>query len=295
MELRHLKLVKTVAETKNITKAANLLFLTQSALSHQLRELHDTYNSQIFNRVNKEMVPTRVGERLIEMANNVLNEIEIGNSEIKEILSGNTGVLRLSTHCYTFYHWLSPIVSTYSEKFPNIDIKIVSEATHRTLNFLADGKLDVAIINYKPKNLNFQYHELFEDELILLVSSNHKFANRKYVSPKELVEENYITYALPYGNGVTFDQLFKKNNLYPKKITKVQLTEAVIEMVRSNLGLTVMANWVVESYLRSGNLVKIKINRNGLKRKWYAATLKYKTRPPHIDYFIKSVVDCKVK
>jgi LysR family transcriptional regulator for metE and metH len=296
MEMRHLKLVKAIAETKSVTKAATELFLTQSALSHQLRELQNIYNNPVFTRINKEMVPTRIGERLIQTSLNILDEIEQNDRDIKCLITGDSGELRISTQCYTFYHWLSPILASFKKAYKNIDVKIVPEATYNTVGFLKEGKLDLAILHTNPRDRQILLRELFEDELVLILSPEHRLAKKKFVVPRDLLEETYITYALPQGTGygLTFSKLFGKGPI-PEKIVKVALTEAIFEMVKTNLGIAIVANWAVEPYAKSGKIVRVPVTKNGTRRKWFAATLKKKTADPtHVEHFIDAIIKCRL-
>jgi len=101
MEIRHLKLVKTVAEEGNLTSAGKKLFLSQSALSHQLREIEDKFGTPIFQRVNKKMVLTQVGNRILRTADTILCELEKVENDVRSVVSGDAGILRISTECYT--------------------------------------------------------------------------------------------------------------------------------------------------------------------------------------------------
>lgn len=287
MEIRHLRLIQKVAETGNLTRAAGQLFLTQSALSHQLKEIEGTYNGSVFTRVNKKMVPTEIGKRFLDLANQVLPQVESCVNEVREMVSGEVGTIRISTQCYTFYHWLSPILQSYGSIFPNVEVRIENEATFHTIQSLQNGQLDVAIINYElndPANYNEQ--ELFEDELTVVVPIDHKLASRKFIMPRDLVEENFITYDIPQGRGVTYQMVFEDHGVHPRKVTQVQLTEAILEMVRANLGVSIMAKWAVKDHINAEDLKMIPVTALGLYRKWYAVTLKHKQMPRHISGFI---------
>lgn len=296
IEMRHLKLVKAVAETRNITRAATQLFLTQSALSHQLRELQNVYNDPVFTRINKEMVPTKVGERLIETSLKVLGEIDQGNSDIRRLINGANGELRISTQCYTFYHWLSPILGPFHKAHKNIEVKVVPEATYNTVGYLKDNKIDIAILHTNPKDRQLRTRELFEDELVLIASPKNPLAKKPFVVSADLLDETYITYALPQGtgHGLTFARLFARGPI-PTKIVKMALTEAIIEMVKTNLGVAIVANWAIEPYLKSNQIVRVRVTKGGTRRKWLAATLKRKEAdPPHVQHFIDTIINCRL-
>lgn len=292
MEIRHLKLIQKVAETGNLTQAASQLFLTQSALSHQLKEIETTYKSSVFTRVNKRMLPTPIGERFLLLANLVLAEVESCKAEVEEMVSGKKGVIRVSTQCYTFYHWLAPILRTFGEAFPQVEVRIENEATFHTVKSLEAGDLDVAIINYELNDpVNYREEELFEDEMVIVVPKDHWLGQKAYVMPTDLIEENFITYDVPNGSGqgVTYKMIFESNGVRPKKVTQVQLTEAILEMVRAKLGVSIMAKWAVKDHVNSTELTMRPLTKDGVFRKWYAVTLKHKTTPVHISGFIDTL------
>lgn len=286
MEIRHLKLVKTVAESGTLTRAADTLFLTQSALSHQLKEIEEKCGMQVFTRIKKQMVLTPVGERLLQTANNVLSEMERSESDIKNLVSGDSGVLRIATQCYTCYHWLSPFLKDFSSKYPNVEIKVVAEATLQPLPYLERGEIDIALLNYKPDNRLLTAKKLFTDELVAIVPPSHRWKGRKHVMPAELAEECYIMYPVDTSQSVTYNQVFTANEVAPRKIIRMQLTEAIVEMVKAGMGMAILAKWAVKPYLKNKEVMALPITRKGFVRTWYAATSSNKTNPPYLDYLV---------
>ena len=149
LEIRHLKLVAAIAETGSVTLAGNRLHLTQSALSHQLRDAEEQLGVALFERRDRRMALTAAGERLLQSARTVLEELARAEKEIQEC-NGNgpaKGVLRLSTECYTVYHWLPPRLRLFQHKFPAVDFQLVIEATDNPFEALLEGKLDLAIVH----------------------------------------------------------------------------------------------------------------------------------------------------
>src|SRR5215210_8184117 len=147
LEIRHLKLIKAIAREGSVTRAGNRLHLTQSALSHQLRDAEEKLGVQLFTRLNKRMILTPAGERLLSSADAVLDEIKRAEEDIRQIALSREGILRLSTECYTCYHWLPSMLNVFQQKFPRIEVQIVVEATRKPLDALLDGKLDLAIVH----------------------------------------------------------------------------------------------------------------------------------------------------
>lgn len=285
MEIRHLRLVKTVAETKNLTKASQLLFLSQSALSHQLREIESRYSTQIFVRAKKQMHLTQAGERLLKTAKIVLQELENTDCEISTMLAKDEGVLRISTMCYTCYHWLSPTLKIYKKQFPNVRIDVLPDATYATIEALLGGRLDIALSSERINDPNLIYRPLFEDELLAIVSPNHPFAQRKRLNPKDFEVDPFIKYDIPEAHSDIISNYFKPNNVKPPKIMHLRLTEAIIELVKAEMGISILAKWSVQQYLDRGELAGIPIAKLG-KRTWYAVTLKNLKEPTYLTEFI---------
>src|SRR5690349_6685760 len=146
LELRHLSLVKAVAEAGNISKAGIQLHLTQSALSHQLQTIERRLGVRLFLRHNKKMTLSKSGERLLQSAGQILEEVRRVEEDIRMIASNKEGILRVSTECSTAYHWLPAIVKIFNRKFPDVQIQVVSEAAVHPIQYLTDRKLDLAII-----------------------------------------------------------------------------------------------------------------------------------------------------
>src|SRR6476661_2777620 len=169
LDIRHLKLIVAVTEEKSVTRAGEVLHLTQSALSHQLREVEEKLGTPLFLRMNKKMILTPAGERLLETARQVLAEMKRAEQHISEIAANRQGTLRISTECYTCYHWLPGVMKEFRQKFPGVEIKIDAEATHRPVQALLHGKLDLGIVSGTGRDKRLQYRPLFDDEIVAVM------------------------------------------------------------------------------------------------------------------------------
>jgi LysR family transcriptional regulator, regulator for metE and metH len=285
MELRHLHLIRMLHEHQTLTKAGELLFLTQSALSHQLKEVEGFFGATLFSRIGKKMVITQAGLRVLDVAEKILTDLDNCKHEMQNLTEGKSGKIKLTTACYTSYHWLSGFLKKYNMQYPSIEIDIIPEATRNPIDYLESGKLDIAILDYEPTNTSLKVTRIFEDELLLITSPEHRLAKKKVVNPEDLVDEVYIMYALNEYESQTYTRLFTDNNIRPGKLKKMQLTEGIIELVKANLGVSVLAKWALEPYIRRGELAGMRITRSGYKRNWYVATMKDKMQPKFVEDF----------
>src|SRR5215211_4372832 len=136
MELRHFKMLSEVAECQNLTKAAERLYLSQSALSIQLKQIEAFFNAQLFIRRQKKMILTQEGEIALEAGKKIMLEIETTARRINQMTDKDLGEIRISTECYTSYPWLSNILKEFQADHSKVDIKIITDATRFALSNL---------------------------------------------------------------------------------------------------------------------------------------------------------------
>jgi LysR family transcriptional regulator, regulator for metE and metH len=286
LETRHLRLVTAVTDHGTLTRAGRELNLTQSALSHALLDLERRLGAPLFHRVGKRMVPTAVGERLVVRARRVLQLLTETEEEALRIASGLEGLIRLSTECYTCYHWLPALMQAFGQRFPNVEVRIVAEATRRPFRALLEGRIDLAIVHNMSADARIRHAALFEDELVVLTAPDHPFARQAFVAPEELVAEHLLTYRLPLRDLSIYQQVLGPAGVTPRRVTQIELTEALIEMVRAGIGVAVLAQWAVAPYVQAGKLTTTRFTEGGLHRRWSAALLQQPSVPLHLREFI---------
>jgi LysR family transcriptional regulator for metE and metH len=291
LEIRHLKLVKAIVEEGSIVNAIEKLHLTPSALSHQLREAELQLGARIFHRINKKMVLTAVGEKVLASAYTVLDELDKIEKEIKQIIKGETGSIRISTECYTTYHWLPGVLRKFNYDFPGINVRIVFEATHRPIQKLLQGEIDLAVTSDPIVNENIEYIELFEDEMVALVSESHPWAGRSFIEANDFARENLIIHSEPLDTVTVYQRVLNPAGVKPANLTILPLTEASVSMVRADMGVLVMAKWALRPYAHDPTLRMIRVTQQGLVRKHFAAILKDTNCPEYYDYFVRFLVE----
>ncbi len=286
LESRDLKMLAAIVEEGGVTRAANRLHVTQPALSHQLRNLEEAIGMPVFDRINKKMVLTPAGERLLNSARIVLEELRRAEEEIHSAARPSQGVLRISTECYTCYHWLPSRIQIFAKKFPSVEIKIIVEATRHPFAPLLDGDLDLAIASTNVQNRKLIYTPLFHDELMVVMPPNHPLASRAAIRAQDFADQNLIMYAMPLQESTLFQKILIPAGVAPRKLSQVQLTEGILEMVRAGLGITVLARWAVAPLLARGELKAVPLAKGGIKRLWSAVRRRNPSAPPYLSAFV---------
>ncbi len=288
VEARHLRLVLAIVDDGGLTRAARRLNLSQSALSHQLKQLESVLGVALFLRHKRKMVLTDTGQRLLERGRPIVADLDALGEELRDHAAGARGRLRIATECYTCYEWLPPVLQRFHRRHPGIDVSIVAEATSDPVAALVQGDLDHAIVTRDPGLATVETLDLFRDELLLVVPRGHRLASRPHVRAKDLERERLLLYTSPSEN--FFFRDFFADTQRPPRIDVVKLTEAILSMVRAGLGITVAAAWAVAPELASGRLVGVRLGARGFRRDWKAALRgSPSARPAHIGDFVTMV------
>ncbi|MBI3405040.1 MAG: LysR family transcriptional regulator [Acidobacteria bacterium] len=286
LEVRHLKLVEAIAELGGLTRAGTRLHLSQSALSHQLRDAEEKLGTQLFHRMGKRMILTQAGERVLQSARFVLEEMERAETDIRRTSQGREGLLRIATECYTCYHWLPGRLKKFQMKYPRVEMQVIVEATRDPIPFLLEGKLDLAIVHQPVHDRRLQMRSLFDDELLVVMPPGHPLVGRPFLRAQDLADQHLILYDVPKEESMIFRDVLMPAGVQPRRVSRVQLTEAIVEMVKAGLGISVLPGWVVAPYFRAKELRGAPLTRSGVFREWSAATMRKSRQPSYVQDFV---------
>ncbi|HJU89489.1 MAG TPA: LysR family transcriptional regulator [Gemmatimonadaceae bacterium] len=286
LETKDLRLVAAVAEHGGLTRAGAVLYLTQSALSHQLADLERRLGTPLFTRQGKRMVPTPAGERLVEAARELLSSLGRAERDVRDTAARRDGLLRLSTECYTCYHWLPGVIREYQRSFARVELRIVAEATRRPVPALLRGQLDLAIMSTPVRDRRLESTPLFRDEMVAVVPPGHPWTKKRFVSANDFADEHLLSYSISRQESTLFREVLTPAGITPRQVSQVELTEAIVELVRAGLGVGVLARWAVAPHEGLGAVETVRIGESGLQREWSAVALKLKSTPLHLRAFI---------
>jgi LysR family transcriptional regulator for metE and metH len=271
--LRHLRLVAAVASEGTLTAAARRLFLTQPALSHQLADLERQVGTAIFNRIGKRLVPTAAGARLLETALETLQSLGDMERELKLFASGKIGALRVTSQCFTSYHWLPLVLPEFLALHPQVEFEIMPEFSANALAALTSGAADLALVYDPPAHKHVVSFRLFDDEMVLIAAPGHPLAAKPFVAAQDFADVHLLLhYRDPEGSSL-FQRVLIPNQVTPAKVSAVRLTEAIVALAAAGIGCAVVPRWTVAPALREGKLAATRVTEAGLYRGWYALAL----------------------
>lgn len=291
MEIKYFKLIKTIVEEGNIANSAEKLFLTQSALSHQLRDLEGRLGFKVFVRTRNKWELTDEGTELYTLGNTVLENIETGFKHIQRLRSGSIGTIKVSTECYSFYQGLPAFIQKMGILYPKINIDLNLEATHQPIPKILSKDIDMAIVTSKPENDTLSSIEIYEDEIFAIMHSENPLSTNDFLKADDFIKTHLIIHSFPLETVSLYQHFLKLNNATPQKISAIPLTEVALEMVNANMGMVCMPKWALASFFISEDLIFKKIGENGLKRKHYLMFRKADKAKKYINDFILNFED----
>ncbi|UGU18073.1 LysR family transcriptional regulator [Sinomicrobium kalidii] len=291
MEIKYFRLIKTIADEGSIANSSEKLFLTQSALSHQLRELEGQLGFKIFHRTRNKWELTEEGIELYKLGGTILDSIEKGFKNIRNIKAGSAGSIKVSTECYSFYQGLSGFIQKMGLLYPEIHVDLILEATHQPISKILSSEIDIAIVTEKPSNNSLAHVEIHEDEIFAIMHRESVLNQYSFLDPGHFSKAHLIIHSFPLETVSVYQHFLKPNKINPLKISAIPLTEVALEMVMANMGIICMPKWPLKTFKLSDDLVFKRISSNGLKRTHYLVFRNSDIHKKYIKDFISNFQD----
>lgn len=285
LEVRHLQVIEAVQRLGSVTAAAKSLHLSQPAVSHALREIERRLEASVVVSNGRGIRTTATGARLAARARAILEALAEAEGEARALDGEQASRLRITTECYTCYHWLPRALAELRRRRPRLQLELVPEATMRPREAVRAKEVDVAIVHERVERAEIEYLPLFSDEMVALVTPDHPFASRAYLSPEDFQDQHLVVHDLE--RSTVLVNVLEPAGVSAARVSSLHLTEAVVETVKAGLGISVMARWAVAPQLRDGSLRAIPVTASGLIRHWWAAVERGGRKRASIDELVE--------
>ena len=271
IELRHLKTLAALRSSGSLVDAAERLFLTQSALSHQLKALEHLLDTELFIRKSKPLQFTPAGQRLLKLADEVLPRVEAAQRDLQRLSSGQAGRLYLAIECHSCYQWLMPTLDAFRQQWPEVEVDIPGGHHFAPLPALKRQELDL-VITADPRPIDgIRYLPLFQYESLLAIPKDHAFADKTWVEATDLATETLITYPVERNLLDVFTHFLDPAGVEPAGIRTAELTILMMQLVASHRGVCALPSWALTEYLERGYVSAIRMGEEGTWGTLYAA------------------------
>lgn len=295
IEIRHLETLAAIREGGSLVEASERLHVTQSALSHQLRELEDRLGTQLLNRRTRPLRFTTAGLRLLALADDVLPRMQAAEREIKRLAAGRTGRLHMAIECHSCFQWLMPTLDLFREQWPDVVLDLSAAFSFAPLPALVRGDLDLVITSDPVRSDAIVYVPLFRYELVLAVARKSPLAAHKHVTPEQVAAQTLITYPVDRDRLDIFTAFLDPAEVEPAAVRTAELTPMIVQLVASARGVTAIPNWALTEYVDLGMVASCRLGAEGVWRTLYAGVRIEDVEAPYIQDFLSMAKELSFK
>lgn len=285
-ELRHLRTIKAIHDTGGLARAADMMNMTQSALSHQVKGLEEQAGVELFVRRSKPLKLSAAGQRMLKVAERVLPEIEGLEEEFRALISGKTGRLHITLECHACFDWLFPVLEQFRRVWPDVDVDIRAGLAFDALPALQREEVDL-VISSNPVDLpGIVFNPLFDYHPTLIAAAQNPIAARAEITAEDLRDQTLITYPVARDRLDIFTELLTPAKVEPRHHRQAELTAVILMLVGSNRGVAVLPDWALRGVKDHPDYALRPLVGNVTKR-LYAATREEDAMQPYIAHFLR--------
>lgn len=271
LEIKHLKTVLALRDGGSLVEAAKRLHLTQSALSHQLKDVEEKLGLSLFVRKTKPIRFTRAGEHILELADKVIPQLEKTSRDIKKLAGGQAGRLHMAIECHSCFDWLMPAINSFRDQWPEVEIDLMASFHFEPLPALARGDLDLVVTADPTPMSGIHYQPLFRYQALLAIANQHALVNNKHIEAQDLAEQTLIHYPVERKRLDIFTQFLDPSGIEPSNTRQAELTLMIVQLVASGRGVACLPNWALQPYLNAALISSKPLGEKGIWPTLYAA------------------------
>lgn len=287
LELRHLATLRAIDEAGSLVEAAERLHVTQSALSHQLKDLEHRLGVALIVRRTRPIRFTTAGERVLALARQVLPQVRRTETELRRLAAGQSGRLHIAIECHSCFQWLMPALDRFREAWPEVELDLSAAFSFTPQAALVRGDLDMVITSDPVDNDAVRYLPLFRYELVLAVARQSALAGGRAVAPRALADETLITYPVEHERLDVFTAFLDPAGVAPAALRTAELTPMMVQLVAAGRGVAALPNWALTEYLNLDLVRAVRLGEGeGVWRTLYAAVRDGDEQVPFIQEFM---------
>jgi LysR family transcriptional regulator for metE and metH len=269
LERIHLAIVREVERQGSLTAAANVMCLTQSALSHTIKKLEQNLGIAIWLREGRSLRLTQAGQYLLAVANRVLPQLDYAQERMRQFAQGERGTLRIGMECHPCYQWLLKLVSPFLSAWPEVDVDVKQKFQFGGIGALFGYEIDLLVTPDPLHKPGLRFEPVFDYEQVLVVSGQHTLAKEAYIEPSQLKAEVLISYPVPIERLDIYNQFLLPAGISPKRHKPIETTDIMLQMVASGRGVAALPRWLVAEYANKLDIVPIQLGKHGIKKQIY--------------------------
>jgi len=287
LEKIHLIIVREVDRQGSLTAAANVLCLTQSALSHTMKKLEQKLGTEIWRREGRRLTLTQTGHYLLAVASRVLPQLERAEGHLRQYAQGERGTLCIGMECHPCYQWLLKVVSPYLADWPGVDVDVKQKFQFGGIGALYDHEIDLLVTPDPLHGPGLRFEPVFDYEMVLVVNRQHPLAARAHVEPEQLSDSVLITYPVEIERLDIYKLFLMPAGVSPKRHKLIETTDIMLQMVASGRGVSALPRWLVEEHTDRMGLATVRLGRRGIAKQIFLGIRETDIGADYLEAFIR--------
>jgi LysR family transcriptional regulator for metE and metH len=266
LERLHLKIVREVERQGSLTAAADVLCLTQSALSHSVKKLEQQLGTALWLREGRRLRLTQAGRYLLATADRVLAQLTLAEDRLRQFAQGERGTLRIGMECHPCYQWLLKIVAPYLDAWPDVDVDVKQKFQFGGIGALFGYDIDMLVTPDPLFKQGLRFEAVFDYEQVLVVGPQHKLRTERYVQPRQLMDETLITYPVDLDRLDIYTQFLAPAGVSPRRHKPIETPDIMLQMVASGRGVAALPRWLAQEYATRISIVPVRLGKTGIAK-----------------------------
>ena len=287
LEFRHLRTIRAIHQAGGLARAADMLNMTQSALSHQVKGLEDQAGIELFVRRAKPMRLSAAGLRMLKLAERILPEIDALQDEFAALKSGRTGRLHIAIECHACFEWLFPVLELFRHAWPEVDVDIRAGLAFEALPALNREEVDLVISSDPVKLDGITFNPLFDYHPMFVAAAQNPLAAREVILAEDFRDQMLITYPVARDRLDVFTEVLTPARIEPRGQRQVELTAVILMLVAANRGVSVLPDWVLRDVKSNADYVTRPLGPGVITKRLFAATRTEDAARPYMAHFLR--------
>ncbi|HAG26828.1 MAG: LysR family transcriptional regulator [Paracoccaceae bacterium] len=287
IEFRHLRTIRAIHQAGGLARAADILNMTQSALSHQVKGLEDQAGIELFVRRSKPLKLSVAGHRLLRLAEKILPEIDALSDEFRALQMGKTGRLHIAMECHACFDWLFLVLEPFRRAWPEVDVDIRAGLAFDAFPALLREEIDLVITSDPSNMLGVVFNPLFDYHPMFVAASNNPLAQKTFITAEDFRDQLLITYPVARDKLDVFTEVLNPAKIEPRATRQVELTAMILMLVAANRGVSVLPDWVLRDVRSNADFVTLPLGPHPVVKRLYAATRAEDATKPYMAQFLR--------
>jgi DNA-binding transcriptional LysR family regulator len=260
---RRLQVFHTVARLLSFTKAADHLHMTQPAVTFQIRQLEEHFNTRLFDRTHNKISLTTAGQRVFEYAERIIALYNEMDSRVRELTGDVSGILIIGASTTIAEYVLPGLLGEFQSRYPNVNVRLSVSNSLGIVHHIENNTIDVGIVESPVANKNLAVEVCWHDELVVIMPRTHALAKKVCLTPRELVELPFLTREEGSGTREVVSDYLERNGMHLNELNlcmEFGSPEAIKSAVEAGLGVSIVSRATVIKEVKLGTLVVVPLN-----------------------------------